>query len=178
MYCGNCLGVFVAFILLVQLVLGVNGSASAADSRSALAYSSAAQGKAAPDFVLPDLDGKSVRLSSFKGERPVLLYFWATWCPYCVQAKPKLAKLREAHGEKAFEILGINVGTGDSVEKLKRFQLGHPVSWPILYDKDGMISKSFQVEGIPLFILVSKDGLMVFRDHQPPQSKDLTQYLQ
>ena len=73
-----------------------------------------------------------VRLSKFKGERPVLIYFWATWCPYCITVRPDVLKLREKTGPSEMEILGINVGGTDSLERLKRYQEGHPVSWPIL----------------------------------------------
>ena len=66
----------------------------------------------APDFELQDLAGSMVKLSRFRGDRAVMLYFWATWCPACISSKPHLVKVRERVPEKDLEILGINVGEG------------------------------------------------------------------
>jgi peroxiredoxin len=130
----------------------------------------------AVDFELPGVNGSSVRLSKFRGERPVLIYFWATWCPYCLAVRPDIAKLREKTGPSEMEILGINVGGSDSFERLKRYQEGHPVPWPMLYDGDGKVSKAYGVQGIPLFVLVDKEGNVVYRDNEPPS--DVRKYLQ
>lgn len=130
----------------------------------------------AQDFELMDMNGSSVRLSKFRGDRPVLLYFWATWCPYCITVKPEIAKLRDRVGRSEMEILGINVGGADSLEKVKKYQEGHPVSWPILFDGEGKVTKAYGVQGIPLFVLVNKEGHVVYRDTNPPS--DIWQYLQ
>jgi peroxiredoxin len=130
----------------------------------------------AVDFELPNINGSSVRLSKFRGERPVLIYFWATWCPYCLSVRPEISKLREKMGPSEMEILGINVGGSDSFERLKRYQEGHPVPWPMLYDGDGKVSKAYGVQGIPLFVLVNKEGDVVYRDNEPPS--DVRKYLQ
>ncbi len=157
----------------------LNQAASASESRepivlAALFGSEAVKG-AAVDFELPDLNGSKIRLSKFKGERPVLIYFWATWCPHCIEVKPDVAKLREKTGPGEMEILGINVGGSDSLERLKRYQEGHPVSWPILYDGDGKVSRAYKVQGIPLFVLVNKEGNVVYRETEPPS--DVRKYL-
>lgn len=127
------------------------------------------------DFELPNLNGAMVRLSKFKGERPVLIYFWATWCPYCISMKPDIHKLREKIGPSEMEILAVNVGGSDSIERLKRYQEGHPVSWPVLYDGDGKVMKAYKVQGIPLFVLVNKEGNVVYRDSTLPS--DIRKYL-
>jgi thiol-disulfide isomerase/thioredoxin len=131
---------------------------------------------AATDFELTDLNGGLVRLSKFRGDRPVLLYFWATWCPYCVTVRPELAKMRERISRSQMEILAINVGGGDSLEKVKKYQEGHPSAWPVLYDGEGRVSKAYKVQGIPLFVLIDKEGNVVYRDTNPPS--DVYKYLQ
>lgn len=130
---------------------------------------------AAVDFELQDLNGTTIRLSKYKGEKAVLVYFWATWCPYCIAAKPELAKLRQRLGPNEMEILGINVGGGDTLEKVKRYQEGHPVAWPVLFDSSGTVTRAYQVQGIPLFVLVSKEGDVIFRDNALPT--DIGKYL-
>ncbi|NLI81168.1 MAG: TlpA family protein disulfide reductase [Deltaproteobacteria bacterium] len=130
---------------------------------------------AAIDFELQDLNGNDVRLSKFRGESHVLLYFWATWCPYCLAVKPELKKIRERIASKDLEILAINVGGGDSLERLKKYQEGHPVPWSVLYDGNGGVTRAYQVQGIPLFILVDKEGKITFRDNMLPS--DITKYM-
>jgi thiol-disulfide isomerase/thioredoxin len=130
----------------------------------------------AVDFELPNLNGSMVRLSKFKGERPVLIYFWATWCPYCSSVRPAVAKLREKVGPSELEILAIDVGGSDSIERVKRYQEGHPVSWAVLYDGEGKVSRAYGVQGIPLFILINKEGMVVYRESEPPS--DVRKYLQ
>jgi peroxiredoxin len=134
----------------------------------ALVDAHAAASVPAKDFQLKDLDGSLVRLSDYKGKQAVLLYFWATWCPSCVAVKPQVAKLRADLSRDSLEILGVNVGTGDTLEKLLQYQKGHPASYPILYDDGGKVSRAYQIQGIPLFILIDKEGAVVYRDHQLP----------
>lgn len=129
----------------------------------------------APDFELSELNGTKVSLHEFKGNRPVLLYFWATWCPSCRSAKPDVIKLREQTKEDELEILAINVGSGDSLEKVKRYQESHPVNVPVLYDYDGLVTQAYHVQGIPLFVLINDDGDIVYRDHRLPG--DFSKYL-
>lgn len=160
-------------VLMAQLILGISTTGAAAADANKQFWSGlfGSENKApAPDFELKDLKGSPVRLSKFKGEKPVLLYFWATWCPYCIQAKPKIAQIQQKMGEKEMQVLGINVGEGDTVEKLKRYQEGHPVNWPILYDDGGQVSRTYRVQGIPLFVLVDKDGSIVFRGNDVPEN--------
>jgi len=165
----------VALFIVVQLC-GVSGIAFASGDALVLASSSLSQSEnVAPDFELQDLEGKSYRLSQFKGERPVLLYFWATWCPHCVASRPRIARIRENTPPSELEILGINVGSGDSLERVKRFQKGHPVAWPMLYDADESVTQSYEVQGIPLYILVDKKGEIVYRGHELPDPKEYLQ---
>jgi len=78
--------------------------------------------------------------------------------------------LREKIGPAELEVLAINVGGSDSIERLKRYQEGHPVSWPVLYDGEGRVSRAYKVQGIPLFVLVNKEGIVVYRDSSLPSN--------
>jgi peroxiredoxin len=129
----------------------------------------------AKDFELKDLSGVSVRLSDFRGKQAVLLYFWASWCPGCVAVKPQVAKLRSSVSRDRMEILAINVGSGDTLERLTQYQKGHPTPYPVLYDDGGKVSRAYQVQGIPLFILIDKEGSLIYRNFQLPS--DIEQYL-
>jgi len=129
----------------------------------------------APAFELPDIEGGLVKLAEFQGRRPVLLYFWATWCPACKAARPDLIKVRERVREEDLAILAINVGSGDSLEKVKRYQQSHPLPMKVLYDNNGRVTESYAVQGIPLFVLIDREGKVLYRDHQLPDN--LSTYL-
>jgi peroxiredoxin len=129
----------------------------------------------APKFELPDIEGGVVSLVDYRGQRPVLLYFWATWCPACRAAKPDLIKLRERTKDEDLAIFAIDVGSGDSFEKLKRYQQSHPLPFPVLYDNEGRVSQDYAVQGIPLFVLIDKGGNVVYREHELPD--DYNKYL-
>lgn len=156
----NVLRGLLAGLLIVLLISGSSCSAGPESTSTGTAI----------DFKLQEVNGSWVQLSDFKGKKPVLLYFWAIWCPACIEAKPQLVKLRERIDKEDLEILGINVGTGDSFERVQKYQQGHPMPWPVLYDKEGQISGSYGVHGIPLFILMDKEGKVVYRDHVPPEN--------
>jgi peroxiredoxin len=152
-----------AFMMFQTVVPGMDAASAAG------LFGSGSKGPA-PDFELQDIKGASVRLSQFRGDRPVMLYFWATWCPSCVTMKPHIARVREKVPEKDMQILGINVGEGDSLEKVKRYQEGHPVTWPILYDTGSKVARTYRVQGIPLFVLVDKEGQIVYQGNDMPEN--------
>jgi peroxiredoxin len=136
-----------------------------------VAFAAGLENTPAPDFELKDTSGATVSLSSYKGQKPVLVYFWATWCQVCLKAKPKVVELRKSIPEGDLAILGINVGGADSYERVKRFQEANPVAWPVLFDKDGSVSRTYHVQGIPLFVLVNKAGNISYMGYTPPDAK-------
>ncbi|MGV8073300.1 MAG: peroxiredoxin family protein [Syntrophobacteraceae bacterium] len=178
MYCGRLLRVLSILAVTTQMCVAGSTTLSAAAERQeriTLAALPGSNSVPAPEFTLNDLNGGTVKLSVFKGQKPVLLYFWATWCPYCLTAKPQIARLREKIPASELEILGINVGEGDSPEKVKRYLAGHPAPYPILYDDGGKVSRSYRVQGIPLYVLIDKAGNFAYRGNTLPN--DPMEYL-
>jgi len=114
----------------------------------------------AADFTLQDLNGKSVRLSDFKG-KPVLLDFWATWCPPCRAAVPGIEKLHETFSGKGLVVLGISMDEG-GWDAVKAFTSENHMTYTVLKGTDDVLSE-YQVRTIPLVVLVSKDGKVVKR---------------
>lgn len=168
---GRIVTIVMVLVFAGTLVGWRLASAAGSSDELALAVSSQSTKTVAPDFQLNDLKGQAISLSQFKGKRPVLLEFWATWCPYCMAAKPEVASLRKKISRKKLAILGINVAAGgDSLEHVKRFEDDHPSPYPVLYDKGAVVSSSYGVEGIPLFVVVNKHGDVVYRAHQLPSN--------
>ena len=109
----------------------------------------------APDFVLKSASGKNIRLSELKG-RVVMLNFWATWCGPCAEEIPHLNKLHESLDTYDFELLGINLDEDQS----KAMHLANKlnVNFPILFDKEKDVSKSFSIDAMPTTILIDRSG--------------------
>ena len=119
-------------------------------------------GRQAPDFTLPDLAGKPVRLADFHGKKAVLINFWATWCPPCREEMPTLERLAQARRE-TIQVLGVNLDTVNPA-KVRAFvrQLG--LSFPILLDPDLAVGKTYRVRGLPTSFVVDRDGVVRFRE--------------
>lgn len=147
---------FFSFILSLTILISLPAVAAEEDKT------------AAPDFQLQDLKGSTVTLSQFKGHQPVLLYFWATWCPHCLAVRPEVIKMRKATPEADIEILAINVGSGDSLAKVKRFEEADPAPYVVLYDPDSKVTRSYRVEGIPHFVLMDKSGAVKYSGNRLP----------
>ena len=109
----------------------------------------------APDFSLQSLDGSTVRLSDLKGQ-VVLINFWATWCAPCREEMPLLDAIYQKYNRLGVELLGINVE--DDASGAQEYLNETPVTFPILFDPDGRVSKQYQVKAMPSTILVDRQG--------------------
>jgi peroxiredoxin len=113
-------------------------------------------GKPAPDFTLLSLDGQDVRLSDFQG-KPVLLTFWASWCPPCRAQKSHLITAYNDFADQGLVILGINVGEEPSLVREYVAQKGIP--FPVLLGTEE-VAHLYQVRGIPATFLIDRQGIL------------------
>ena len=105
------------------------------------------KGTLAPNFTLPDLTGKSVNLTDYRG-KVVLLNIWATWCPPCVEEMPSLEKLYQEMKGEPFEILAVSLDeTG--AEVVAPFMKKHKLNFPALIDSAGTLKKSLSDHRYP-----------------------------
>jgi peroxiredoxin len=114
-------------------------------------------GRALPDFNLPDLDGKMVRLSDYRG-RPVLINFWATWCPPCRAEMDDLEAFYYDHQKEGLMILAVNSGESRDIAAEFAQELG--LSFTVLLDEDFTISDQWLINSLPTSILVDRDGVV------------------
>jgi thiol-disulfide isomerase/thioredoxin len=108
----------------------------------------------APAFRLPALDGGEVALSELRG-RPVVVDFWATWCPPCIRQIPVLNSFHEAHGD-AVEVLGIAVDVqGRSV--VAPFAAEHGIRYRVLLG-DEALAQRYGAFGFPTLFFIDAEG--------------------
>jgi thiol-disulfide isomerase/thioredoxin len=112
-------------------------------------------GKAAPELVVTDIQGKPVALSSYKG-KTVLLDFWTTWCPPCRQDGPALDKLYSKYGDKDLMIVGVSVS--EEREIVEKFLKEHPHTFPVVLTTENEMPRPYQIGVFPTYIVIEKDG--------------------
>ncbi len=131
-------------------------------------------GDPAPNFTTTILDGKQVSLQDdYVGKTPVLLVFWATWCPNCQRDIPLLNQLYKEIGER-LSILAINLGVGgDSIAKVRTYKEEHGMDYPIIFDEGSRITKAYEVFGTPTQIIVDVNGTILYRGINVPTVADI-----
>ena len=137
-------GLRTAFLSLMLSVFAATGIAA-----------SDLTGQTAPDFVLKSSSGENLRLSEYRGD-VVMINFWATWCGPCRQEMPLLDDLYARYGRVGFNLLGVNID--DDARRAMQMidELG--VNFPVLFDDTKEVSKLYQVEAMPVTVLVDRSG--------------------
>lgn len=153
------LGIAAAFLLVVALAVDrVGGTSSTADTNSSEPFVPAEIGRPAPDFTLGDLDGRNVSLSAYKG-RPVVLYFWASWCRYCRDEMPRLDEwLQDAQQSADFVLFAVNIMESAATVQETLEALG--VDLPVLLDRDGHVARQYLVYGTPSYYFIDAEGIL------------------
>jgi len=114
-------------------------------------------GKPAPAFKLPGLDGKQVALADFKG-KVVVLDFWATWCPPCVEGLPEIDKLAMEHKDDDVHVFAIN--QDEEKPQVEEFVKTQSLKLPVLLDAGGKVGEQYFADPIPLTVVIGKDGVV------------------
>ena len=113
----------------------------------------------AVDFELPVLSSDGRRsLSSFEGD-VVLLNFWASWCPPCIEEMPSMQALYERLGGAGFEIVAVNLQEDPAT--VQSFMDKNGYEFPVLLDRSGSIAREYGVRGIPTSYVVHSDGRLL-----------------
>lgn len=115
-------------------------------------------GNAAPDLMLTDIQGKTIKLSDLKG-RVVLLDFWATWCAPCRADGPSLDKLYQRYGAKNLAIIGVSVNEEKSI--VQKFLSEHPHRYSIALTTENEMPRPYQIGIFPTYILIDSAGNLV-----------------
>lgn len=128
-------------------------------------------GNQAPDFTLPAFGVPSpVTLSELNKDNPVLLVFWATWCPTCQEEMPELNEWQETKTPLGLKILAVNVE--ESRADVEKFIKLKGLKYPVAFDSDGKIANAYGLVGIPVVIYLEKGGEVLYYGYQLPENID------
>jgi thiol-disulfide isomerase/thioredoxin len=120
-----------------------------------------AVGAAAPGAMVHTLDGASVDLKSFIGKKPVVLEFWATWCPLCKKLEPSMQAARAKHGESV-QFIGMTVPQNQTPERAKDFVTKNAMTGMYLFDTDGAAYKAYSAPHTSYVVVIDKGGKVVY----------------
>ena len=119
-------------------------------------------GSPAPDFALKSSTGENLRLSEYRGD-VVMINFWATWCGPCRQEMPLLDELYTRYERVGFSLLGVNIDDDSQRAMDMISDLG--VTFPVLFDDRKEVSKLYQVDAMPVTVLVDREGSVRYVHH-------------
>ena len=110
-----------------------------------------------PEFTGRLIDGSMATLEEFSG-KPLILHFWATWCPTCKLEAPAIESLSQD-----YQVMTVAVESGDDAE-IGEFMQEKGYAFPVLNDNDGTIRRLFKVKAFPTTFILDKNGEIVFTE--------------
>jgi peroxiredoxin len=118
-------------------------------------------GSEAPAAKLQRLDGTKVDLADFYGKQPVVLEFWATWCPLCRKMEPALQAAREKFAGRV-TFVGVGVSSNQSAEKQSEYVREKKLTGTWVFDADGAAMKAYAVPHTSYVVIVGADGRVLY----------------
>lgn len=115
-------------------------------------------GYLAPTFELPDLDDRTVRAGG-ASDRLTMINFWASWCGPCDLEAPDLQELHERHKDRLL-LIGVNSTKYDRERNARAFVDEHGLTFPILMDREGVVTELYKIGQFPTTLLVDRDGVI------------------
>ena len=116
-------------------------------------------GMSAPDFSLPDLQGKKQQLSDYRG-KVVFLNFWATWCKPCKEEMPSMQVLWENLKKEDFVMLAVSMDRVTTTKDIPPFVENLKLTFPIFTDSWGQTDKRYKLMGVPETYIIDQGGVL------------------
>ena len=118
-------------------------------------------GETPPAVTLENLKGDSVALSQWVGKKPVIVEFWATWCPICAELLPRMETAQKKYGDRA-EFLVVAVAVNQSKNSVRRHLEKHPMPFTFLWDGNGAAVRAFQAPSTSYVAVLDSNGKVVY----------------
>lgn len=141
--------------LVSMVILAISVANHAQESLTLLKDKPPAKG-----FQLQDMDGNMVKLSDFKG-KPIIINFWATWCPPCRAELPSMNRAWAKVKDKNVAMLAVNVGEDE--DTIFSFMGDYPIEFKVLLDQSGKTTGEWPIKGLPTTFVVDPQGRLVYR---------------
>src|SRR5215216_5336369 len=149
-------------LLSARLVMGaITMALAAAAPRLRALESGIPVGSKAPVVTVDGTDGKPVSLDQYIGKGPVLIEFWATWCPNCKELEPKLEALRAAYGTR-LTLVGVAVAVQQSPQRVKLYAEKHKLPVQVFYDRTGAAADAYDVPATSYIVVLDRAGKVVY----------------
>jgi len=157
----NAAVIIVVVVAVAAMLIGGQYLAHRGERSGTITAGGPKPGAAAPDFTLQSLDGKTVRLTDFRG-KAVLLNFWATWCEPCKLEMPWFVELQKQYGPQGLEVLGVAMDDSGK-ETVAKFAKDMGVNYPVLLGKESVGDEYGGLEYLPTSFYIDRDGKVVAR---------------
>jgi thiol-disulfide isomerase/thioredoxin len=118
-------------------------------------------GSVAPGAKLETLDGKPAELAQYLGKGPVVMEFWATWCPNCKELEPAMLSVQKKYAGKV-QFVGVAVSVNESPELVRRYVEKHGLAGAQFYDRKGTAIDAYDVPATSFVVIVNKAGKVVY----------------
>ncbi|MGB5831856.1 MAG: TlpA disulfide reductase family protein [Thiohalocapsa sp.] len=125
----------------------------------------------APGFDLSGPDGTRSSLEAMRG-KPVIVNFWATWCPPCRAEMPSMQRAWEQIEDEGILMVAVNVG--EDAQTIEEFTEQLPVDFPLPMDLDSRVTQSWPMNGLPTTFVVDPDGRLAYRAQGEREWDDAT----
>jgi thiol-disulfide isomerase/thioredoxin len=148
------LGRRVSFAAVVAAGFLVAGSAAGQDLGIEV-------GSRAPAVTVHTVDGKAVDLGQYIGKTPMLIEFWATWCPNCRELMPTLLDAEKKYGKRV-KFVALAVAINQSPERVRRFLAAHPLPHDTFFDTEGKAASAFDAPATSYVVVLDRTGKVVY----------------
>ena len=118
-------------------------------------------GTAAPAAEVQDLDGRPVDLAQLVGKKPVLVEFWATWCPLCAALMPKIQAAHARYGGRV-DVVVVAVAVNETRASVQRHVAEHPLPFRFLWDATGAAVRAYQAPTTSYVVAFDARGRVVY----------------
>jgi cytochrome c biogenesis protein CcmG/thiol:disulfide interchange protein DsbE len=157
-------------VVLLAIIVAGCGQATAPSGPP----SNAGAGDPAPALTGTTLDGSSFDLANFRG-RPVIVNFWASWCPPCRDEFPMLEKALQGYGGDGLEVVGVSFNDADAAARSFMAQAG--AKWPSVTDPTGQLAKAWKMVAPPQTYFIGRNGVIASRQIGELTQADLDRQL-
>lgn len=124
-----------------------------------------------PAAVVETLDGKPADLAQWVGKTPVLIEFWATWCPSCKELEPAMIAAQRKYGSRV-RFLAVAVSVNQSPELVRRYATKHALPAVVLFDRKGAATDAYDVPATSYVVVLDRTGKVVYTGQGGTQDLD------